>query len=625
MEKIPVKIYGDSEKASYSVACRIGELIRERQSNGLSTVLGLATGSTPIGVYKELIRQHQEDGLDLSRVVTFNLDEYWPINPEQIQSYRNWMQFYFFDHVNIKPENIHIPYGLLAEEDIVGYCREYDDAIVGAGGIDIQLLGIGRTGHIGFNEPGSAVNSQTRLVRLDKVTRKDAAGDFFGEENVPATAITMGVGTILQSKEIVLLAFGEHKAQIVQKTVEECITQGVTASYLQGHPNVTIYLDKAAADKLTRIDVPWKLGSCEWDDLLEKKAVMWLSRKVGKPILKLTSEDYSDNFLAELERERGRAYDINLRVFRGMMNTITGWPAGKDVPKKIMIFSPHPDDDVICMGGTMSHLIRQGHEIHTVYMVSGFLSVFDHNVIRHAEFVKGFNKIFGLIPEQTDLIEKHIESFLIQKKSGELDSEEIQQIKTMIRETEAIAASKYCGVLEECIHFLNLPFYDESIIHKMSFSKEDVAITSDLLSRVRPDIIFAAGDMSDPHGTHRVCFQVLLESCKEVFGDEWPLLILYRGAWQEWSPEQIDIAVPLSPDELRHKRFAIFRHESQKDKAMFPGPYDEREFWQRAEERNMDTAKFYDEFGLPEYHAIEAFARFPVQIPRHIEVQFENM
>ncbi len=624
MEKIPVKIYEDSGKACCCVARRIGDLIRERQKEGKPAVLGLATGSTPIDVYKELIRQHRQEGLDLSGVITFNLDEYWPMDSRQIQSYHAWMYRHFFDHVNIKAEHIHIPSGSVPRDQVGAMCADYEQAIQQAGGLDIQILGIGRTGHIGFNEPGSLPESRTRLIQLDRVTRKDAASDFFGEENVPQMAITMGIGTIQQAREIILLAFGEHKAFIVQKTVEGTVSPEIAASYLQNHSNVTFYLDYPASEKLSRIATLWKADSCQWDDVFEKKAVLWLSQKLQKPILKLTSEDYNDNHLAELQRERGRAYDINLRVFHHMMRTITGWPGGKSSPKRILIFSPHPDDDVICMGGTICHLARQKHDVHIAYMVSGFLSVFDHNVIRHAEFVKAFNQIFGLTPDQTRSIEEHIESFLVQKQPGELDSKEVRQIKTMIRQTEAIAAAKYCGVTETNLHFLNLPFYDESIIHKVSFSDADIAVTTDLLERLRPEMIFAAGDLSDPHGTHRLCFTILMEACRRVFDSEaMPAILLYRGAWQEWAPEQIDMAVPLSPDELRQKRFSIFRHESQKDKAMFPGPYDEREFWQRAEERNMNTAKLYDQFGLPEYHAIEAFARFPIQMPAAIKALFD--
>jgi glucosamine-6-phosphate deaminase len=363
MEKIPVKIYENSEKASLVVAKRIGALIRERNKIGRPFVLGLATGNTPIGIYKELIRLHRKESLDFSRTITFNLDEYWPIHPDQVQSYHYWMKINFFTHVNIKPENIHIPSGMLAEENVPAHCKAYEAAIIDAGGIDIQILGIGRTGHIGFNEPGSSKDSRTRLVQLDHLTRTDAAASFFGEENVPYRAITMGVQTILEADEIILLAFGEHKAVIIQKTLEEPAIQKIPASYLQGHTNITFYLDQAAAERLTRLATPWKIGSCQWDDLLERKAVLWLSKQVRKPILKLTSTDYNENSLAEMQRMRGRAYDINLRVFHRMMGTITGWPGGRDKVNKILVFSPHPDEAVVCMAGTIRHLVNHGHEV----------------------------------------------------------------------------------------------------------------------------------------------------------------------------------------------------------------------------------------------------------------------
>lgn len=622
-ERLPVRIYEDSEHACNAVARRIADLIRQRATRGSNTVLGLATGFTPIGVYTELIRMHQEEGLDLSSVVTFNLDEYWPMEPASIQSYHRWMEINFFEHVNILRANIHIPSGTVTEAEVGAYCRQYEQTIEQAGGIDFQILGIGRSGHIGFNEPGSSRDSRTRCVQLDKITRRDAAGDFFGEENVPQMAITRGIGTIMEAREIVLLAFGEHKASIVRRAVEGDICAEVAASYLQEHPNVTFYLDEPAAAELTRMSTPWLLGPCQWDEMLERRAVIWLSQKTKKPILKLTEEDYVENSLGELIRARRRAYDINLTVFRQMMKTVTGWPGGKARPIKVLIFSPHPDDDVICIAGTMMRLVEQGHEVHTAYMVSGYLSVYDHNVLRHAEFIKEFNRIFGLTPEQTAVIEEHIETFLRGKKVGEIDTDEIRAIKSLIRRTEAAAAAKFCGIKEENIHFLDLPFYNTGTVQKLSIGPKDVEAVHELLEKVKPDVLFAAGDLSDPHGTHRLCLKVLLQALEDFAKKDGTRvdLWLYRGAWQEWLPEQIDMAVPLSPDELRRKRLAIFRHESQKDVAMFPGPYDDHEFWQRAEERNMATAAAYDSLGLPEYHAMETFVRWPVPRSLHAASQ----
>jgi len=626
VERLPVRIFEDDKEASRAVAERIAEVIRAKAADGKSTVLGLATGRTPVNVYKELIRMHKEEGLDFSQVITFNLDEYWPIERGALQSYYRWMHENLFDHINILPENVHLPSGEVAEREIEAHCRKYEVAIRAAGGIDLQILGIGRNGHIGFNEPGSTKQSRTRRIRLDRLTRKDAASDFFGEEYVPDWALTMGVGTILEAREICLLAFGEHKAAIIRRLVEGEASGRVAASHLQEHPKVTIYLDQATAADLTRIAKPWAQGPCVWDDLLKRHAVIWLAQKLKKPILKLTDEDYAENGLGELLGVAGGAYKLNIEIFRKQMQTITGWPGGKNEAKRVLIFSPHPDDDVICMGGTMMRFKEQGHEVHVAYMVSGYLSVFDHDVMRYGDFVCEFNRIFGLTPEQTATIEEHIDQFLRQKKPGDIDSKEIQAIKGLIRRAEALDAARFCGLDEKNMHFLDMPFYDTGTVQKLSVGPKDIAVVRDVLDKVKPEMVFAAGDLSDPHGTHRLCLEALLEALDEYCKVESnkPEIWLYRGAWQEWEPEQIDMAVPLSPDELKRKRFAIFRHESQKDRAMFPGPYDSREFWQRAEERNMTTARIYDELGLPEYHALEAFVRYPLRYSEHIRAQRET-
>jgi glucosamine-6-phosphate deaminase len=614
-ERIPVSIYEDSSLASKAVALAIAQLIRQRQAEGKTVVLGLATGHTPINIYRQLIKMHHEAGLDFSNVVSFNLDEYWPIAHDAFQAYHVWMHENFFKHVNIKACNIHMPSGQVAEKDVAASCKAYEQAIADAGGIDLQILGIGRSGHVGFNEPGSARDSKTRRVRLDTLTRKDAAADFFGEDNVPEMAITMGLGTILKARRIALLAFGEHKAPIVRRAVEGEVSINIAASFLQEHPAATMYLDLAAAADLTRVATPWLIGSCQWDDALQRQAVLWLSRKLAKPILKLTDEDYGANGLTELTSACGGAYQLNINIFKHMMNTITGWPGGKKKKYRVLVLSPHPDDDVICMAGTMTRLVEQGHDVHTAYMVSGCLSVFDHDVSRFADFVREFNSIFGLTPKQTAAIEDHIEKFLRQKRPGDVDTTEVRQIKALIRSTEAVAAAKHCGLKGENCHFLDMPFYNTGKVEKLSISDKDVDAVYRTLQKVRPEIIFAAGDMSDPHGTHRLCLDAALSAIhkyNKASGakcDVW----LYRGAWQEWPADQIDMAVPLSPDELQRKRYAIFRHQSQKDRAMFPGAYDSREFWQRAEERNMGTAKLFDQMGLPEYHALEAFARWPVR------------
>ncbi len=613
MEKILVKIFSTAQDACQAVARRIRDLILQNQKQHKHSVLGLATGSTMIGIYQNLVEMHHHKSLILSSVVSFNLDEYWPMEPASLQSYHAWMNEVFFDHVDILPDNIHIPSGVIREEYLTSWCLAYEQAITECGGIDFQLLGIGRSGHIGFNEPGSERQSRTRRVTLDRVTRQDAAADFFSEEYVPHMAVTMGVGTILEAKEIALLAFGEHKADIIRQTVEGDVTPEIAASFLQDHPNVTIYLDEAAAEGLTRVHSPWLGGSCQWDALMERKAVTWLVQQVHQPILKLTPEHYTENHLGDAIRSDRGAYDLNLRTFRALMQTITGWPAGKDTQKRILILSPHPDDDVICMAGTLMRLIEQQHEVHVAYMVSGYLSVFDHNVRRHAQFVRQFNDIFDLNPSHSIEIQARIDQLLSQKLSGQPDPDEIKAIKSLIRRTEAIAAASFCGLQPEHIHFLDLPFYNADRVDQRLLGSNDIQQVVHLLQEIHPEIIFAAGDLSDPHGTHQVCLQAFIEALGHVAPNETvPQVWLYRGAWQEWAIEQIDMVIPLSPDELRKKRYAIFRHESQKDRAMFPGPYDEREFWQRAEQRNMHTADLYDTLGLPEYYALEAFARWPL-------------
>ncbi len=620
MERIGVEVYEDNKKASNAVAKLIAEVIRRKNAGGKPAVLGLATGHTPINVYHELIRLHREEGLDLSNVITFNLDEYWPIPHTAMQSYHVWMHENFFKHVNIPAANIHIPSGEVPAGEVKSHCRDYERAIAAAGGIDLQILGVGRSGHIGFNEPGCSRDSRTGQVHLDMVTRKDAASDFFGEENVPHEAITMGVGTILEARQVCLLAFGEHKAPIIRRATEGEVSSSVAASFLQQHPSAKFYVDQSAAAELTRFATPWAVGQCQWDDVLQRQAVIWLARKVNKPILKLTSEDYAEHGLSQLTAFAGKPYDINVAMFRRLMDTITGWPGGKGKKRRILVLSPHPDDDVICMGGTLTRLVEQGHEVHVGYMVSGYLSVFDHDALRYAEFVLRFNRIFGLTPDQTATIERHIEKFLQQKRPGDVDTPEVQSVKGLIRRGEATDAARYCGIAAANIHFLDMPFYNTGKVQKLSIGDEDIAAVRHLLDKVKPEMIFAAGDLSDPHGTHRLCLEGALSALDQyvVAGGAKPELWLYRGAWQEWAPEQIDKAVPLSPDELQRKRYAIFRHQSQKDRAMFPGPYDSREFWQRAEDRNMTTAKVYDDLGLPEYHAIEAFVRYPVKQSAHV-------
>ncbi|WP_432797341.1 glucosamine-6-phosphate deaminase [Poriferisphaera sp. WC338] len=630
MEKIPTKVRDDALDVSKEVAAQIAQLIRDKATAGMDAVLGLATGSTPKGVYRELIRLHQEENLSFKNVITFNLDEYYSMQPSDMQSYVRYMNEQLFDHIDIERKNVHVPDGTLKPEEVAAYCAEYEAKIDAAGGLDIQILGIGRTGHIGFNEPGSGIDSRTRMIWLDAITRQDAAGDFFKLDNVPHRAITMGVGTIMKAERLILMAFGVAKAPIIQKAIEGDVTSQVAASFLQEHDNAVIYLDRAAAGNLTRFDHPWLVDpTFQWDHNMIIKATIWLAQKLGKPLLKLTDDDYNMNHLQSLIAEYGPAFNINLKVFRHLQGTITGWPGGKpeskkqpgdrewpndDIfPKRIVVFSPHPDDDVISMGGTLLRLCDQGHEVHVAYQVSGNIAVFDEDALRFADFARDFNVMFGLDTEKTKQLEDHVEQHLRHKPLGGIDSEEVRKIKGLIRRSEARAAGRYCGISSKRLHFLDLPFYETGTVNKNPVGPEDVKIIKDFLAELKPHQIYAAGDLADPHGTHRVCLNAIFEAVDQLKEESWYKnqcqFYMYRGAWHEWELESIDMCIPLSPRDVERKRQAIFKHESQKDSAVFPGS-DPREFWQRAEERNAETAVLYDELGLAEYQAMEAFALY---------------
>ncbi|MGF1636488.1 MAG: glucosamine-6-phosphate deaminase [Cyclobacteriaceae bacterium] len=624
-EKIPVEVFEAPLDGSKKVAAEIAQLIKDKQAKGEEMVLGLATGSSPKMVYAELVRLHKEEGLSFQNVITFNLDEYYPMHPDALQSYVYFMHQQLFDHIDIKPENIHIPDGTLPIEKVKEYCEAYDRKIEALGGIDIQVLGIGRTGHIGFNEPGSAINSKTRLVKLDPVTISDAAGDFIKEEYVPLRAITMGINAIMNAKKVFLMAWGEGKAKIIQQAVEEEPVDEVPASFLQEHHNAVIYLDNWAASELSRFKTPWLVGLCSWDDMLTKRAVIWLSKKVKKPILKLTDDDYKSNDLADLLIYAGSSYDLNIKVFTSIQKTITGWPGGKpnsddkDRPersspprKRSIIFSPHPDDDVISMGGTLLRLVDQGHDVHVAYQTSGNIAVFDDDALRFADFAADFADRMGISKVDFKKIRDEVFTFIRDKKLGEEDTAVVREIKGLIRKGEASSACRYCGIKEPNVHFMNLPFYETGQVKKNPVSEADIKLTVELLQKIKPHQVFAAGDLRDPHGTHRVCLDAIFAAVERLQGEDWIkdcYVWLYRGAWHEWDVEEIEMAVPISPAELMRKRMAIFKHQSQKDSPVFPGN-DKREFWQRAEDRNRDTAKMYDLLGLTEYEAIEAFVRY---------------
>lgn len=624
-EKIPVIIFEEAQKACLKVAEEIADLIRLKQEQGSNAVLGLATGSTPKKIYAELIRIHQEQGLSFKNVICFNLDEYFPILGTSIQSYKYFMKENFFDHIDVEPDNCHIPDGEISLENIKQHCEQYEKKIIAAGGIDFQLLGIGRNGHIGFNEPGSHISSVTRLITLDRITRSDAAVDFSGIANVPRKAITIGVNTILSAKRIVLLAWGERKADIIKLAVEGPVTEFVPASYLQTHPNTSLVLDDAAAALLTRKKAPWLTEDVEWTTQMIKKAVIHLAISCSKPILKLTNNDYNENGLSSLLVLHGNAYDINIKVFNWLQQTITGWPGGKPdaqdtnrperaqpIKKRVLIFSPHPDDDIISMGGTFQRLTDQGHEVHVAYQTSGNIAVADDEAFRFIEFVKDFNKQFQINSPDTEKIFINTDSFLQQKKNGEPDIQELRFVKGLIRKGEARNTCRFVGIPDNNIHYLNLPFYETGTVEKKPIGENDINIIASLIQQIKPHQIFAAGDLADPHGTHKVCLDAIFVAVAKIkhldfMKDCW--LWLYKGAWAEWDIDAIEMAVPMSPEQVLKKRYGIFKHQSQKDGVVFQGA-DSREFWQRAEERNRATAELYNKLGLAEYEAMEAFVRW---------------
>lgn len=624
-ENVNTIIYQNAVHASRAVAKEIAHLIRSKQTQNQACVLSLATGSTPKGLYTELVRLHQEEGLSFKNVVTFNLDEYFPMKPTSVNSYVRFMKELFFDKVDILSKNCHIPDGTLSKEKIASYCAQYEKKIETLGGIDLQILGIGGNGHIGFNESGSLKNSKTRLVALDYITRVAASSDFGGLEKTPRTAITMGVKKIMEANRVILMAWGERKADIIKSAIEGSVTNQIPATYLQEHDNVTFVIDQAAAAKLTRVDTPWLVEKIKWTDSLIKKAVLRLALEINKPVLMLTDADYIEHGLSDLLTNSGSAYDINIKIFNQLQHTITGWPGGKPnaddknrpersmpAKKRVLIFSPHPDDDIISMGGTFQRLHEQGHEVHVGYQTSGNIAVADGEALRFANFVRDFHEKFEIERKIAENIYLNVSKFLVYKKDGEVDSKEVRSIKGLIRKSEAKATCHYIGIPSSRIHFMELPFYETGTIEKKPLGETDIQYTMDLIKKIKPHQIYAAGDLADPHGTHKVCLDAVLEAVRRLkpnkfMNDCW--LWLYRGAWQEWNIEDIEMAVPMSPDQVINKRRGVFKHQSQKDGVVFQGN-DSREFWQRAEDRNKETADLYDRLGLPRYAALEAFTKF---------------
>jgi glucosamine-6-phosphate deaminase len=625
-EKLQVSVYANQAEASKKVAQRIANLIRDKQTKGEMAILGLATGATPVKVYAELVRMHREEDLSFKNVVSFNLDEYFPMKPTAKQSYVSFMYEHLFNHIDVPEKNIFIPDGTLKQENVAEFCLAYEQKITDFGGLDLQILGIGRTGHIGFNEPGSAPNSGTRLVTLDDLTRGDASRDFGGKANVPTKAITMGIGTIFKAREIILMAWSKKKASIIKKAVEGEMSGDVPATYLQLSDHVEFVLDEDAASELTRFDTPWLVKDCVWNNRLKKKAVIWLSKTVNKPLLKLTAEDYNNHGLAQLAVEQGPSNKINIDIFNQIQHTISGWPGGKPLAddsqrperalpakKRIVIFSPHPDDDVISMGGTFMRLVDQGHEVHVAYQTSGNTAVWDDDVLRYVEFAIDLNKSMGKDIAELKKMDDEMRSFMAQKQPNEIDTLSIRNVKGFIRKNEAISGARFAGLPDGQIHSMQLPFYETGKTKKDTVGEADIQQTIDLLRQIKPHQIFAAGDFADPHGTHIVCFHIVLAALQRLKKtDDWVKdcwLWMYRGAWLEFPIDEIEMAVPLSPDDVLRKRSAIFKHQSQKDRPVFPGD-DAREFWVRAEDRNRETAQIYDQLGLPEYEAMEAFARY---------------
>lgn len=616
-EKIHNVIFKNSQEASVIVAQEIATLIVEKAAKNEMCVLGLATGSSPIKVYQELVRMHKEEGLSFSNVITFNLDEYFPMEKDNIQSYHYFMHEHLFNHIDILPENVHIPNGTISPEDVYQYCVDYELQIKEAGGLDFQLLGIGRTGHIGFNEPGSHLNSRTRSITLDHITRVDAASSFMGIENVPRKAITMGVATVNAAKRIVLMGWGQHKAQIIKETIEGKVSAQVPATYLQYHNNVTFVLDTEAGSELTRNKTPWLVGPCVWTESLRSKAIVWLCQLTKKSILRLTDKDYNDNGMSGLLALKGGAYDLNIKMFSKLQHTITGWPGGKPntsdenrperaLPekKRVIIFSPHPDDDVISMGGTFDRLVAQGHDVYVAYQTSGNIAVSDEEALKFAEITKELCSDKA----QIDALISTIKA----KEKNSIDALEVRKLKGLIRRSESYAATRYIGIPDKNVQFLDLPFYETGTIKKDELSNVDIDIVSNFIEKIKPHQIYAAGDLADPHGTHKVCLDAVFAALdklksKEFMKDCW--VWLYRGAWHEWEVDEIEMAVPMSPDQVLRKRRAIFYHQSQKDGVMYQGD-DSREFWVRVEDRNRLTATKYHELGLADYAAMEAFKRY---------------
>ena len=627
-EKVPTDIFPTIEEGAIDIANHLETDIKKREQEGRKYVMGVGSGSSLTPIFHELIKRHQAGKLSFKNVVVFNAYEYFPLSEENVNRGINQLKERFLNHIDIDVENIFTPDGTIAQNDVQEHCRQYEQHIKELGGLDVILLGIGRMGNIATNEPGSSITSASRLILIDETSREEMKMSFGSQESVPPCSITMGVSTILSARKIFLTAWGEEKAEIIKKTVEGKVSDAIPASFLQTHNDAHVVIDLSAAAKLTRIQHPWLVASCKWTDKLVRSALVWLCQITGKPLLKLTNKDYNENGLSELLALYGSAYNANIKIFNDLQHTITGWPGGKPdaddtyrpergkpFPKRVIVFSPHPDDDVISMGGTLRRLVQQEHDVHVAYETSGNIAVGDEEVVRFMHFINGFNQLFA--NEQDEVIKskyKEIKEFLKNKKEGDIDSQDIRTIKGLIRRGEARTASTFNQIPLDHVHFLDLPFYESGKIEKLPMGEADVNIVRELITKVKPHQIYVAGDLADPHGTHRKCTDAVLAAIdleKEAKA-EWLKdcrVWMYRGAWAEWEIENIEMCVPISPEELRAKRNSILKHQSQMESAPFLGN-DERLFWQRSEDRNRGTAKLYDDLGLACYEAMEAFVEY---------------
>jgi glucosamine-6-phosphate deaminase len=628
-EKLPVAIYEEPKRAAKKIANEISRELKQSQKEGKQFVLGISGGTSTAPVYEELVKLHKEEGLSFKNVVIFNTYEFYPVMDF---SYSNlqMLKESFLNKIDVDPENIYSPDATVEKDLISENCEKFENNLQEKGGLDYLILGLGTKGNVGFNMPGSSLHSQTRLVMLDGDSRSDISRNFGSLDKVPVSAITMGLSDMLAAKKISLVAWGEQKSESIRDIVEGPVTDLIPGSVLQTHAEAVIYVDLAAASELTRISRPWLVTNCEWDSKLIRRAIVWLCQVVDKPILKLTNKDYNDNGLSELITLYGSAYNVNIKIFNDLQHTITGWPGGKPdaddtyrperanpYPKRVIIFSPHPDDDVISMGGTFQRLVNQGHEVHVAYQTSGNIAVGDEEVIRYTSVLRSMLKKFD--PDNTKMLQKYdeIRKFLLKdKKKDDMDTADILFIKGRIRREEARSADRYVGLSEENVHFLDLPFYETGTVKKNPISEKDVNIVKDFIETIKPHQIYVAGDLADPHGTHKVCLDAILAAIDILKYEDWYKdcrIWMYRGAWMEWEIDHIEMAVPLSPEELRQKRNSILQHQSQMEGAPFLGD-DERLFWQRSEDRNRATADLYWKLGLASYEAIEAFVEYiPIQ------------